>query len=99
MDEVEHVIEAAGDAIAAIRIRAKRRRGANGGQRGPMDDLVATRGSRQPRAVPDAFGTRMDELRALIDGAGARWRWDALRLGEEGRQRLQRCSPNSPGDR
>ena len=36
------------------------------------------------------IGPRMDELRSLVDEATSRWRGDAVRIGEEGRQRLQR---------
>ncbi len=46
---------------------------------------------------PDPFerflsliGPRMDELRSLLDDATSRWRGDAVRLGEGGRQRLTR---------
>ena len=56
-----------------------------------MDDLGSEpEGADSLERFLAAFGPRMDELRALIDGAGARWRGDALRVGEEGRQRLQR---------
>lgn len=35
-------------------------------------------------------GPRMDELRSLVEDFGARWRGDAVRIGEGGRQRLTR---------
>jgi len=34
------------------------------------------------------IGPRFDELRSLVDEATTRWRGDALRLGEGGKQRL-----------
>jgi len=36
------------------------------------------------------IGPRMDELRSLIEEVGSRWRGDAVRFGEGGRQRLTR---------
>jgi len=36
------------------------------------------------------IGPRMDELRSLVDEATSRWRGDAVRIGEGGRQRLTR---------
>ena len=33
------------------------------------------------------IGPRMDELRSLLNEATSRWRGDAVRIGEEGRQR------------
>jgi polyhydroxyalkanoate synthesis regulator phasin len=45
---------------------------------------------------PDPFerflsliGPRMDELRSLLDEATSRWRGDAMRVGEGGKQRLR----------
>jgi polyhydroxyalkanoate synthesis regulator phasin len=47
-------------------------------------------------AEPDPFdrlgsllGPRLDELRSLLDELGARWRGDAVRVGEGTRQRLR----------
>ncbi len=34
------------------------------------------------------LGPKLDELRALFDEAGSRWRGDALRVGEGTRQRM-----------
>jgi hypothetical protein len=52
-----------------------------------------------PYAEPDPFdrlgaivGPRLDELRSLLDDLSARWRGDAVRLGEETRQRLRGIS-------
>jgi polyhydroxyalkanoate synthesis regulator phasin len=36
------------------------------------------------------IGPRMDELRSLVDEATSRWRGDAARIGEGGRQRMNR---------
>jgi polyhydroxyalkanoate synthesis regulator phasin len=36
------------------------------------------------------IGPRMDEFRSLLDDASSRWRGDAVRIGEGGRQRLTR---------
>jgi polyhydroxyalkanoate synthesis regulator phasin len=36
------------------------------------------------------IGPRMDELRSLLNDATSRWRGDAVRIGEEGRQRMTR---------
>jgi hypothetical protein len=36
------------------------------------------------------IGPRLDELRSLIEEASSRWRGDAVRLGEGGRQRVNR---------
>jgi polyhydroxyalkanoate synthesis regulator phasin len=36
------------------------------------------------------IGPRMDELRSLLDDATSRWRGDAVRIGEGGRQRVNR---------
>jgi len=36
------------------------------------------------------IGPRLDELRSLLEDVGSRWRGDAVRLGEGGRQRLTR---------
>jgi polyhydroxyalkanoate synthesis regulator phasin len=36
------------------------------------------------------IGPRLDELRSLFDDATTRWRGDAVRLGEGGRQRINR---------
>lgn len=35
-----------------------------------------------------ALGPKLDELRALLDEAGSRWRGEAVRMGEGTRQRL-----------
>ncbi len=35
------------------------------------------------------FGPRLDELRSLLDDLSARWRGDAVRLGEGSRRRIQ----------
>ncbi|HUZ81819.1 MAG TPA: hypothetical protein VMU73_06200 [Gaiellaceae bacterium] len=35
------------------------------------------------------FGPRLDELRSLFDDLSARWRGDAIRVGEGSRRRLQ----------
>ncbi len=45
-------------------------------ERDPLDRLLAL------------VGPRLDELRSLIDEATARWRGDALRIGEGSRHRL-----------
>jgi hypothetical protein len=44
-------------------------------ERDPLDRLIAS------------LGVRLDEMRSLFDEATSRWRGDALRLGEETRQR------------
>ena len=44
-------------------------------ERDPLDRLLAS------------LGVRLDEMRSLFDEATSRWRGDALRLGEETRQR------------
>jgi polyhydroxyalkanoate synthesis regulator phasin len=36
------------------------------------------------------IGPRLDELRSLLEDVGSRWRGDAVRIGEGGRQRLTR---------
>jgi polyhydroxyalkanoate synthesis regulator phasin len=36
------------------------------------------------------IGPRVDELRALLEEATSRWRGDAVRIGEGGRQRMNR---------
>ena len=36
------------------------------------------------------IGPRVDELRSLLEEVSSRWRGDAVRLGEGGRQRLTR---------
>ena len=46
------------------------------GERDPLDRLFA------------ALGPKVDELRSLIDDLATRWRGDAVRLGEETRQRV-----------
>jgi polyhydroxyalkanoate synthesis regulator phasin len=45
-------------------------------ERDPLDRLLAS------------LGIKLDELRSLVDDATARWRGDAVRLGEETRQRV-----------
>ena len=35
------------------------------------------------------FGPRLDELRSLFDDLSARWRGDAIRVGEGSRRRIQ----------
>ncbi len=35
------------------------------------------------------LGPRVDELRAVVDELGSRWRGDALRVGEGSRRRIQ----------
>jgi len=35
------------------------------------------------------LGPRLDEMRSLVDDLGARWRGDALRVGEGTRRRVQ----------
>ena len=35
------------------------------------------------------FGSRFDELRAVLDELSTRWRGDALRVGEGSRRRVQ----------
>jgi polyhydroxyalkanoate synthesis regulator phasin len=47
------------------------------GERDPFDWLGAV------------LGPRVDELRALLDELGARWRGDAVRVGEGTRHRLR----------
>jgi polyhydroxyalkanoate synthesis regulator phasin len=44
-------------------------------ERDPLDRLLSI------------VGVKLDELRSLFDDAGTRWRGDAMRLGEETRQR------------
>ena len=39
--------------------------------------------------VVGMLGVRLDEARALLDEATARWRGDAIRIGEGGRLRLR----------
>jgi BMFP domain-containing protein YqiC len=46
------------------------------GDRDPLDRLLGL------------LGPKLDELRALLDEAGSRWRGDALRVGEGTRQRM-----------
>jgi polyhydroxyalkanoate synthesis regulator phasin len=60
-----------------------------------MDEHVRT-SSDGPYADRDPFdwlgalvGPRIDELRALLDELGARWRGDAVRVGEGTRHRLR----------
>lgn len=36
------------------------------------------------------IGPRLDELRSLLEEASSRWRGDAMRIGEEGRDRMRR---------
>jgi BMFP domain-containing protein YqiC len=36
------------------------------------------------------IGPRVDELRSLLEEATSRWRGDAVRIGEGGRQRINR---------
>ena len=45
-------------------------------ERDPLDRLLAS------------LGVKLDELRSLVDDATSRWRGDAVRLGEETRQRV-----------
>jgi polyhydroxyalkanoate synthesis regulator phasin len=44
-------------------------------ERDPLDRLLSI------------LGVKLDELRSLFDDASTRWRGDAMRLGEETRQR------------
>ena len=44
-------------------------------ERDPLDRLLSV------------LGVKLDELRSFFDDAGSRWRGDAVRLGEETRQR------------
>jgi polyhydroxyalkanoate synthesis regulator phasin len=60
-----------------------------------MDEPVRS-GADEPYAERDPFdwlgavlGPRVDELRALLDELSARWRGDALRVGEGTRHRLR----------
>jgi polyhydroxyalkanoate synthesis regulator phasin len=39
--------------------------------------------------VVGLLGLRLDDARSLLDEATARWRGDAIRVGEGGRQRLR----------
>jgi polyhydroxyalkanoate synthesis regulator phasin len=39
--------------------------------------------------VMSALGLRLDEARSLVEIATSRWRGDALRIGEDTRQRLR----------
>src|SRR5215471_15883454 len=69
--------------------------GGSAAGRGRMDERVS--GSTDgPYADRDPFdwlgallGPRVDELRALLDELGARWRGDAVRVGEGTRHRLR----------
>jgi len=63
----------------------------------PGNDLSGEQDPFELSGQPDSFerflslvGPRMDELRSLIDEATSRWRGDAVRIGEGGRQRMNR---------
>ena len=45
-------------------------------ERDPLDRLLAS------------LGVKLDELRSIVDETTSRWRGDAVRLGEETRQRV-----------
>ena len=45
-------------------------------ERDPLDRLLSI------------LGVKLDEIRSLFDDASSRWRGDALRLGEETKQRV-----------
>ena len=45
-------------------------------ERDPLDRLLAS------------LGVKLDELRSILDETTSRWRGDAVRLGEETRQRV-----------
>ena len=45
-------------------------------ERDPLDRLLAS------------LGVKLDELRSIVEEATSRWRGDAVRLGEETRQRV-----------
>jgi polyhydroxyalkanoate synthesis regulator phasin len=47
---------------------------------GPANDL---------ERILQVLGPRLDELRALVDDLGSRWRGDAVRVGESTKRRVQ----------
>lgn len=56
-----------------------------------MDDRASHSSDEDPlERFLSLIGPRMDELRSLLDDATSRWRGDAVRIGEGGRQRLTR---------
>ena len=56
-----------------------------------MDDRANSSSDEDPlERFLSLIGPRMDELRSLLDDATSRWRGDAVRIGEGGRQRLTR---------